>query len=423
MTTFMLSPDDQTLVFQLIDEIEGRLALHYKPGFGITPTAHPKSNYYDQIWARDLAHAAGNYFAHVRPEAVEQSLALIFRYQRPNGMLPYRVEREYQKLKLVPGFRHLAKHAFVLVNKIKSRTERPVYEGQDAGGGEDTIPVVLIAVGEFFRSSAEGKKFAEEHFVQLQKAVDFFRAKTDPADDLAIITKNNADWADTIKRHGKLGGINIWWAECLRSMADIAEELKQIEEAKQYRKEYETVNRNILKKLYAPEGYFKAEEHDGRLDTVASIFGALYLLDAKEAARVEETLARRVLRPTGYANFDPPYHRKQIYWSHRFLFPQGEYHNHYIWPWVTLQNIYVKIKIAQEHPNDAVREKYKTEAIADIIQISKIFKTAGGAHEILHPDRPEPPRTRFYKIPQHFMGTLAGYAGIYRKMKNLGWLK
>ena len=419
----MISQDDQTLIFEVIEEVEGRLALHCKPGFGITPTSHPKSNYYDQIWARDLAHAAGNYFAHVRPETVSQSLKLIFKYQRANGMLPYRIEREYQKLKLVPGFRFLARRAFVVVHeKIRGRSERPVYEGQDTGGGEDTVPVILIAVGEFFKASPEGIKFAEGHFEQLQKAVDFFRTKTDPADDLAIVTKNNADWADTIKRRGKLGGLNVWWAETLRTMGNIANGLGRAPEAKKYQEEYELVRSHVLDKFHAQEGYFRAKENDDRLDTVATIFGALYLLDAKDAVQAEEALAARVLRPTGYVNFDPPYPRGQISRMHRFLFPNGEYHNHFVWPWVTLQNIYVKIKIATGHPEKNIREKYKEEAIADFIRMSRIFKISNGAHEVLHPNNPEPPKTRFYRVPRHFMGSLAGYAGIYRKMKNLGWL-
>jgi len=138
--------------------------------------------------------------------------------------------------------------------------------------------------------------------------------------------------------------------------------------------------------------------------------------------RVEETLARRVARATGLANFDPPYPRAQIFWSHRLLFRSGEYHNYFVWPWVALQNIHVKIKIAKEHPDAAVRGRYQKEAIADFVQMANIFQTAGGAPEVINPHEPSSPKTRFYRIPKYFMGSMAGYFGIYRKIKNLGWV-
>jgi len=138
---------------------------------------------------------------------------------------------------------------------------------------------------------------------------------------------------------------------------------------------------------------------------------------------VEETLKRRVARATGLLNFDPPYTRKQIFWVHRFFFSNGEYHNQFVWPWVTLQNIYVKIKIATEHPDAAVCAQYKDEAIDDFVRMSKIFKTTGGAYEILHSHEATIPHAKRYQVPAHFMGSLAGYVGVYRKMKTLGWLK
>ena len=430
----MLSPEDQSLIFELLADFEPRLATHHVAGFGISPSSNPRDNYHQQVWARDFAHAAGNYFSHVRPEAVAHSLETIFRYQRADGMLPYRVEREYELLKFLPGFSRISNHAFTLIEKkIRRRLERPIYENQDFGGGEDTVPVVLIAAGEFFGASSDenspGKIFAREHFAQFKKATDFFAKKTNPDDGLAIITTHNPDWADTIKRRGKLGGINVWWAQALRAMAEMAAGLAQNgdaryeDDAKRYRAEFERVRKSILEKLYVPEGYFKAEVNDVRLDTVASVFGALYLLSAEEAVRVEETLKKRVARPMGFLNFDPPYSRKDIFWVHRLMFREGEYHNHFVWPWVVLQNIYVKIKIAVEHPDAAVRVQYKEEAIADFIRMSKIFKETGGAYEILNPDAPASvPKSARYRIPTHFMGTLAGYVGIYRKIKKLSWL-
>jgi hypothetical protein len=84
----------------------------------------------------------------------------------------------------------------------------------------------------------------------------------------------------------------------------------------------------------------------------------------------------------------------------------------------------VKIKIGTEHRDAHVREQYKEEAIADFVRMSTIFKITGGAQEILNPDEPAAaPLAKRYKVPMHFMGSLAGYVGVYRKMKKLGWIK
>ncbi len=414
---------DQTFIFETIEDFEERLLRHHRPGFGITPSAHPKDNYSEQVWARDFAHAAGHYFSHVRPEAVAHSLDTIFRYQRPDGMLPYRVEREYEMLKFMPGLRRFSRGAFRLIEGgLRGRSERPVYENQDFGGGEDTIPVVLIAVREFFGTSPEGRRFARSHFGQLAKAAEFFSGKSRPEDGLIVVRSDNADWADTIRRRGVLGGVNVWWAQALRGLGDIAEDVGAVAEAERYRTDFRRVADGIRRTFRTPEGYIRAEEGFDRLDTVASVFGALYIFDAAEAVLTEEALARRVARPTGLVNFDPPYSAKQVFWAHRFFFRNGEYHNYFVWPWVTLQNVYVKIKIGTEHPDDAVRARYRTDAVADFVRIAGMFRAAGGAYEIIHPDRPEAPRSGRYHVPSHFMGSLAGYLGVYRKLRRLGWL-
>ena len=156
-------------------EGEERLDKNYEPGFGVFPSADPDENFYQQLWTRDLAHAGGNYLATQRPKALKDSLETVFSHQRADGMLPLRTEKQYMLLKIVPGLRKLAKPVFEFIEgTVRGRKERPVYEGQDFSSAEDTVPAALIAVGEFFIASPDGRKFAEEHFDELKKAVDFF---------------------------------------------------------------------------------------------------------------------------------------------------------------------------------------------------------------------------------------------------------
>jgi glycogen debranching enzyme len=418
-----MTPEDRTIIEDIAAETKTELDRHFFPGFGVFPSADPDDNYYNQLWCRDFAHAAGNYFILANPQAVLDSLKTIFKYQEKKGGLPFRIEREYAILKIFPGMDRFSKPIFnFFEHTLRRRNERPLYEGRDMFDAGDTIPVILITIGDFYNKTDLGKTFVKEYFDQIKKAADYFFSKCDPKDGLALIKGPYPDWADTIKKSGKLGTINIWWVRALEHVAMITRERGDEENAKRYQKECDQLKTNILLKVYDANGsYFRSMVGSSRLSTVASIFGSYYILDATQAARVEETLNKRVLHKSGFKNFDPPYPLERIMWTVRLAGHAG-YHNIFVWPWVTLQNIQVKIKIAQDHPDQATKDRYKNEAIADLVKIAKLFKDAGGAYEIFMADEPKPGGGILYKSARNFMGNLAGFQGAYNKLKSLGWI-
>ncbi len=427
-TPVELSESDKKIILYVSSGIQKLIEENYVLGFGATPSGKDE-DYANEVWTRDAGHEIGNYLARNNPKEALETLEEIFKHQREDGALPFKIEETIGIIQMIPGCSGLAKCLFNLIEvKGKNRTERPLYEGQECSGAEDTIPAITIAVGELFLNSKEGQDFITKHFDQMKKAIDFFRRKTDPEDGLAIVTKDNPDWADSLYRKGKLGNINILWARSLRLMEFMAKKLNRPEESRAYLEEYKKVKHSVMEKLYnKEEGYFRAKAGEDRLDTVASIFGSLYLLNAEEAVRVEENLEKKVKRSSGLQNFHPPYSRKEIYWVHNAV-NHHHYHNKLVWPWVTCQNIQVKIKIALQHRDEVTRNKYKREAINDLLEMSKLFKNAGGAYEIFEPDEPKPASSKFlgitvYKPPRNFTGSLAAYQESYRQLKELGWIE
>ena len=422
-TPVPLSTEDRELIEQEARAGVAKLEHNYIPGFGVFPSGDPEDNFYNQVWTRDFSHAGGTYFATHNPAAFVDSLRTILSYQRTDGSLPLRVEREYLLLKVVPGLRILAKPLFELIEHLlKGRTERPVYEGESFSSAEDTVPITIAAIGELVSGSETGRAFVAEHFEQLRKAITYFEAKIDPIDSLASCRPQNTDWADSINRGGKLGGVNIAWARALSVMSVMAHHLGHLREAEKYQEAFGRVQRSVMEKLYNKEkSFFRAEEGKERIDTVASIFGALFLLSPAECVQMQETFKLRILTKSGLKNFDPPYPRAQILWPHRLIGHEG-YHNRYVWPWVTCQNIQVKIKIALQHPDSLVRQQYKREAVEDLCDNAKLFDTAGGAYEIFHPDTRQPVLTRWYTPPKNLMANLATYENVYDQLKKLGWL-
>ncbi len=423
-TPVIINAEDKKLIEEAAAEKAELLKKNYRAGFGVFPTSDPKENFYEQIWTRDFAHAAGNYFATKNPEAVYDSLETIFKNQREDGALPYKTEKRYALLQLIPKIGPMiSKPLFDMIGKLKGRKEeQPLYENESFSGAEDTIPASIISAGEFFINSGKGREFAEKHFDQFKKAIDFFRKKTDKEDGLARTKNANPDWADSLYRKGKLGTINVWWARSLRLMEFMAKQLGKEEDAENYRNEFRKVKKSVTEKIYnKEEGYFRAKEGDDRIDTAASVFGALYFSSPAEAVKIEETLKKRVKHSSGLKNFDPPYPPKEIFLVHRAIGNAG-YHNEFVWPWITCQNIQVKIKIALGHPDETIRKQYKKEAVEDLVEISELFKKAGGAYEIFKPDEPVAAKTRFYTPPQNLMGNMAAYEGAYLQLKELGWI-
>ncbi len=416
----LLNEQERLLLKKTAANAEREIALHYVPGFGICPSQSVGGNYYNQVWARDCCHATIHYFATAHPEAAVESLETLFRYQRPNGMLPLRVEREYELVKLTPVIgRYLAHPLFRLMHGGK---ERPVYEGQDFSGGKDTIPLILLAVSALCDATPLGQAFVERHTDHIKKAVDYFLAQTDPQDGLIAVPSLNPDWADSIERGGKLGTVNVLWTQGLKRLVALYETMGMKDEAARLRTTAACAQKSVLEKLWDKDGgCFRAEVQDDRLDTVATLLGASYFLEATEQVRVEEALERRVRCKTGLRNFDPPYPRGKIFFIHRFTGNAG-YHNASAWPWVACQNIRLCARIAVQHPDAAVRDRYRNTALADLILIAQLFQSAGGACEIFRTDVPAPARMLFYTPSKNFLGSLAGFLGAYRQLNVLGWI-
>jgi len=393
---------------------------HYIPGFGLMPAGERNENFYAQIWARDAAHAAASYCSEAYPDAVKDSLETIFRHQLSNGALPYRVEKEFGLVRLIPGLWRLASPLFRLIEG-KKRLERPLYEGESSNGGEDTVPAVILAAGTYLRTS-HGNKYAREYFRHLIDAVHFFETKVDPSDGLAVMTRFSPDWAESIQRKGKLGYVNIIWVESLYVMNQIALEIGEDALATEYASKYERSKRSLLEKIYnSKEHYFRAKVGEDRIDTPASLLGALFFLDTDEAVAVEKTLRQKVRGPIGYHNFEPKYQTKEISLVTRF-FGVKSYHNDFVWPWVSCQAIRLMIWIAERHQSAEVRDEYKAKALESLIQTAELFRDLGGAYETVHYSEKVKAQSLFYYPPRNFLASLAGFMGAFKKMQSLGWM-
>lgn len=416
--------EDWNAIGAYAEKAERLIREHYEPGFGVSPSGSERENFYGQVWARDFAQAAVNYFAYAEPQAAIDSFATLLRNQREDGALPYRVEREYSAVRVVfpfPGSWRIAKPLFTLFEKaIRGRKERAGYEG-DFNGAEDTTPALILAASAVFARSPEGREYIATHLPELRRALDAFRRKVDSSDGLAVVTLHNPDWTETIQRTGKLGFVNVLWIESLRRLADMERATGDCTNADLHEREHAHAKTSALEHLYDAEGaYFRAKLGEARLDAAASIFGAKYLLPPEVAAKVIRTLASRVGCSSGLANFDPKYPRSEVLWI-PVLFGNAGYHNEFVWPWLTGEYVKLMALTASKLPAGPEQERMRADAVGELARMARMFEGAGGAYEVFLPDRPVPARSLFYHPPRNLLGSLAGYLGAYALFEQLGW--
>ena len=427
-----VSPEDRKILRTEVEHSLKNLDACYQSNFGIFPTGDPDDNFYNTLWLRDLAHAGGNFFAENNDTAVIDSLETAFLYQKEDGSLPYRIERKYflaeHVVRALSGFK-LSWLKKIGIDLVTRKKEKPIYEGEQGGNADDTIPTVTITTGELFIHSSKGRDFIKSRFGSIEKAMQQFLSRTDPADGLEISRTSNPDWADSLIRGGKkISTVNIWQARALQMMRFMSTSLDRPDRAAFYGERYLKVKNGIMEKLYdAEHHYFRSAEGESRIDAAASIFGSLYILPVQEAVKVEETMDAYLRSNSGLRNFYPPYPKNRVYPILR-LIGMGGYHNKGVWPWLTAQNIQVKIRIALEQEDTAIREQYKKEAVEDLVDVAKLFEDAGGAYEVFDPDTRKPAtwlRTLFrrYEMPKNLMGNLAAFQSAYHQLKKLGWLE
>jgi len=394
-----------------------QLENHFKKAFGIMPTADPSDAYYNQVWVRDAVHASLNYYIDELPQAFEDTFVTILRHQTQEGALPLRVEREYLLLKLVPGLRWLARPAFWLIEHIvRGRKERPVYTGEDFNGARDTVPLIIMAAHRY-SLSPEGGAFIGDRYKALLRAYRYFTRTYPTHGGLIELPQSTNDWADSILRGGKLGLINVLWAQSQKAMYELAL-LNEDDDTAQEAAARFVEARTALRDLYESAGYVRASVGDERVDTVASIMHSLFFLTPEEAVGMQELLKKHVRRGAGLINFDPPYAAKDIYWVFKVI-GHGGYHTAYAWPWVTLQNIMVKIQIARNHRDEAMRATYKREAQQDFSDMSQLFIESDGAYEIYFADTRKPAQTIFYKPPRFFLANLATWERVRMELDGI----
>ncbi|MDD5341014.1 MAG: GH116 family glycosyl hydrolase [Patescibacteria group bacterium] len=162
---------------------------------------------FDDYWARDSFFASLGSISLNDFEIAKNNFALFLLYQKPDGQLPRRLDRHYVLLKYL-GFKIKRPKL-----KVKYRTAFGKWPATDPNS------LFIYAVNYYLKIS-DDKKFVEENFDKIKKAMDW-NFSLDIDNDGLLEEGFLANWEDTIFKAGKIIYTNVLHYLALKSFAEI----------------------------------------------------------------------------------------------------------------------------------------------------------------------------------------------------------
>ena len=410
-----LSPEQKQLVEQALTKARDA----YGRGFGFYTSSDPNSQFGQEIWTRDVAVAIAS-MARTNPAACIESLASLIGHIKSDGSIPLRIEWVRHWANYVQPFPWLRSHGLDFMSR---KTGYAVFERiHGALPARDTVPSLIIACAQLYKTSRVGRDFVALHWEKLDAAMERETGFTD-ADGLLIGGKLQ-DWADSIARSGKLATVNGIYVRALQEMAFMTAGLGKDNRALAYTERYEQVHTSYMRVFWREhEGYIRAAVGDNTIDAMANVYACLYHVGPVQAVRIQEKL-QKLVAPNGLLrNFDTPYPRSMIAARYR-LAGIGNYHNTTTWPWVTTENILAKLRIARLHPDPAIRQQFFLQSEADFVTISSNHMKNGDFYEVVDPETGAPMSFRrfgllTYRSSVGFMESIATYIAAAEELETV----
>ncbi len=165
---------------------------------------HAGHTHFSDFWTRDFCFASLGIMKLGDNAAVKRGIENFLQFQKPDGFVPFLIGTKYFLLKY-------------LGLPVKHRV--PTYgDHKSKSAVVDQNPLIVMASCNYVKKSRD-KRFAEKHFHELKKAVDWSISR-DINKVYLMEEKYYANWADSIKKNGEVLYSNVCF---YKSVADFAE--------------------------------------------------------------------------------------------------------------------------------------------------------------------------------------------------------
>ncbi|MBI3542051.1 MAG: hypothetical protein HY075_02075 [Deltaproteobacteria bacterium] len=279
------------------------------------------------LWARDFSMSVGGALALGRYSTVRDSLEVFYASQRPDGLLPRTVDNVNIYWRTLLGL-------FARAPKF----EAPLKAWFDTENGVISIDANVFipwASAEYVLASRD-RFFASRWFASAESSLAYLE-KNYFVDGLIGRQPPFSDWADSVKREGRVAMTNVMYVLALRGMAGWAELLGLADKALEYRAREASTASRLREFFWNPKlGALTNFEGDDHLTADANLLAVAYgVLDGEQAETTMRTLrASRLWWPMPGRATTPNY-KSSLKSFNVKLAGIASYHDAMTWLWLT----------------------------------------------------------------------------------------
>jgi glycogen debranching enzyme len=166
------------------------------------------STHFNDLWARDACFACLGALELKDYDIVKRTLATLLRYQRKDGLLPFRVG-DYNIFWKLWGI------------KIKKKVRPRYVDDKRRNLVLDSNSLVIILANEYVNKSKD-LDFAKKYYPQLKKALDYYGS--DLVKELPY-----GNWCDSVPKKGRVLYTNVLYWKAIVALDELGKNIKSAE--------------------------------------------------------------------------------------------------------------------------------------------------------------------------------------------------
>lgn len=263
-------------------------------------------DHFNDLWTRDACFACFGALKLKDFDIVKTTLTTILKYQRSDGLLPFRVGDYNILLKLL---------GINLKKKIKPR----YVDDKRRNEVKDSNSLTIILTNEYVKKSKD-IDFAKRFYPKLKKALDYY--KNDLIKELPY-----GNWCDSVPKKGKVLYTNILFWKAILALDELGRKIKHTEGL--------DLKADIIKdkinKTFWNGIYFNDTDHDSIFATCGNLLSIMFgLASNSQKKMILKYLERHCLAGFTVKSSYPKYKSASLIDS---LGGMGDYHN-LRWLWI-----------------------------------------------------------------------------------------
>lgn len=359
------------------------------------------SNQYRTLWARDFSTSVPGALIGGAQLAVKDSLERLFKFQRPDGVIPRTIDNvsitERVGLGLAgmpPEFKEPLKPWFETEYKVVTI---------------DASILVPWAASHYVKKTRD-LTFARRHLAQAEKALGYIEANH-LVEGLVDKQPPFSDWADSIRREGKVAPTNVYYILALKGLANWSRLLKLEDKAKTYEARATAATQRFNEHFWLED-----KKHILNFDGNSVIAADANLLpivhgivSVERARQILDTLRKTPLWSpmpgrAAWPDYDSSLKGSNLKWA-----GIPDYFDGMHWIWIT--TLAARAEAAVGNHDAALKLMH---------QLAQRISADGAIHEVYTPDskgRLKPVRRAIYKAEEPFTWSSAMYLEAAAELK------